>query len=90
MRHIIGDILQGKIADTNYPTDDLDYVTDLGLIVTQPQIRIANRIYQEVIPRELMRSTLLALNQQAAWYMGPDRRLDFPKLLTAFQQYFCA
>lgn len=29
------------------------YVEDLGLIVTRPQIRIANRIYREVIPREL-------------------------------------
>jgi hypothetical protein len=29
-----------------YPADDLRYVEDLGLIVTKPHIRIANRIYR--------------------------------------------
>ena len=33
--------------------DDLQYVEDLGLIVSRPSVRISNRIYQEVLPREL-------------------------------------
>ncbi|WP_459830492.1 AAA family ATPase, partial [Hydrogenophilus islandicus] len=35
------------------PTDDLEYVYDLGLIAVRPMVRISNRIYREVIPREL-------------------------------------
>jgi hypothetical protein len=88
VRPIISDILQGKTVNTSYPADDLRYVEDLGLIETQPEIRIANRIYQEVIPRELTRSTQLAFPQQTAWYVRGDGRLDFPKLLAAFQRYF--
>lgn len=33
--------------------DDKQYVENVGLIITRPQVRIANRIYREVIPREL-------------------------------------
>ena len=69
--------------------DDQQYVEDLGLITTRPQVRISNRIYQEIIPRQL---TWVAQswipNQESAWYITPDHRLDVPKLLTAFQQFF--
>lgn len=85
---IISDILQGKTVDTSYPADDLRYVEDLGLIVTRPEIRIANRIYTEVIPRELTWSTQQALTQQTVWYVASDGRLDIPKLLVAFQRYY--
>ncbi|WP_221933878.1 hypothetical protein, partial [Tepidimonas alkaliphilus] len=48
-----------------------------------------NRIYREVIPRELTFSTQYMLPQQQAWYVRPqDRRLDMDKLLAAFQQFF--
>lgn len=88
MRPVIADILQGKTGDTCYRADHLGYLEDLGLIVRDPQIRIANRIYREVIPRELTRGTSLALRGRTACYLGPDRRLDFPRLLAAFQQHF--
>lgn len=69
--------------------DDQQYVADLGLIVTRPQVRISNRIYQEVIPRELtwVAQTRIA-NQEQSWYVTPAHRLDMPKLLAAFQQFF--
>lgn len=85
---IISDILQGKTVATNYPADDLRYVEDLGLIATRPHIRIANRIYTEVIPRELTWPTQQGLTQQTVWYVRPDGRLDFPKLFAAFQECF--
>lgn len=44
MRSIISDILHRGALAMNYQRDDLDYVGDVGLIVTEPQIRIANRI----------------------------------------------
>ncbi len=71
------------------PLDDLQYVEDLGLIQSRPQWRIANRIYREVIPRELTYTTQTRITHEQAWYVRPhDRRLDIPKLLAAFQQFF--
>ena len=70
---------------------DVSYVYDLGLIdqTINGEIRIANRIYQEIIPRELSWGSQMAIsNQQQSWYLTPERRLDLPKLLTAFQQFF--
>ncbi|MBS7348649.1 MAG: hypothetical protein KIG95_00505 [Comamonas sp.] len=61
----------------------------MGLIQTRPSIRISNRIYQEVIPRELTWVTQSYIaNQEQSWYVTPEHRLDMPKLLAAFQQFF--
>jgi hypothetical protein len=68
--------------------DDQQYVEDLGLIRTRPQIEISNRIYREVIPRELTWTTQSVITHDQAWYLTPERRLDMPKLLAAFQQFF--
>ena len=69
--------------------DNQQYVEDLGLIRTRPEVCISNRIYREVIPRELVwvAQTRIA-NQEQSWYVTPEHRLDMPKLLTAFQQFF--
>jgi hypothetical protein len=72
----------------NLATDDLQYVEDLGLIRRSPVLSIANRIYRETIPRELVYGTQYMLAQQQAWYLTPERRVDMPKLLAAFQQFF--
>ncbi len=50
---VIAAILAGKTQVEGLKADDLQYVEDLGLIRTQPQIVISNRIYQEIIPREI-------------------------------------
>ena len=68
--------------------DDLEYVYDLGLIQLKPQVRISNRIYQEVIPRELTFPLSVHITHEQAWYLTPDNRLDMAKLLAAFQQFF--
>lgn len=88
VRRVMAAILAGDQQAETIPTDDIDYVSDLGLITTEGQIAIANRIYQEVIPRELTYSTQLTIAQQPAWYIRPDGWLDFPKLMAAFQQFF--
>jgi hypothetical protein len=51
-------------------------------------MRISNRIYQEIIPRELVWVEQTSIIQQQAWYLTPQRRIDIPKLLAAFQQFF--
>lgn len=91
MRRIVEPILRGDELDEDATRDNISYVTDLGLVrrgAHGPQI--ANPIYREVIPREL---TLIAqmnleAREQPAWYIRADGRLDLPRLLAAFQQFF--
>ena len=52
-------------------------------------ICISNRIYREIIPRELTWVAQTRIpNQETEWYVTQDHRLDMPKLLAAFQQFF--
>ncbi len=88
VRRVIEPLLSGSLEAAKIPVDDIEYAADLGLVFRKPQLRIANRIYREVIPRELTYSTQLTINQDSAWYIGEDGRLDMEKLLTAFQGFF--
>lgn len=49
---------------------------------------IANHIYREILPREITAPIQDVLTQSQLWYVGPDHRLNLPKLLSAFQQFF--
>lgn len=91
VRHVVEPILRGDELDEAATRDDVQYVVDLGLVhrgAAGPQI--ANPIYREVIPRELTLITQLNLEaqQQPAWYIDAGGRLDLPKLLRTFQQFF--
>jgi hypothetical protein len=88
VRSVIEQLLTGDAGLQQIPTDDLEYVRDLGLITREKPIAIANPIYREVIPRELTWTTQEFLQQETVWYVLPDGRLDMDKLLTAFQQFF--
>ena len=88
VRRVIEPILTGQVRPEYLPEDDVLYVRDLGLIHTDGQLRIANKIYQETIPRALTYTTQVTLSQEAAWYILPDGRLDMSKLLAAFQEFF--
>jgi hypothetical protein len=85
---VVSALLAGDSLIANLQDDDLQYVEDLGLITTRPQIAISNRIYQEIIPRELTWQLQASIPQQQAWYLTPQRRLDMAKLLSNFQQFF--
>ena len=87
---VMADLLAGEGVLGQVSIDDLEYVQDLGLVRTRPQLEIANRIYREVIPRELTwtAQTRIAQSQPQRWYVRPDRRLDMARLLAAFQQFF--
>ncbi|NJO08068.1 MAG: ATP-binding protein, partial [Chloroflexaceae bacterium] len=76
------------VPEETIPPDDIQYAQDLGLIHLDKPLRIANAMYREIIPRELIYSTEYTMVQEAAWYIVPDGRLDMPKLLTAFQAFF--
>ncbi len=81
-------MLTGQVAPESLPDNDVQYVIDLGLVTKNGQLRIANPIYQEVIPRALTYTTQLTMSQEPAWYTGRDGSLDMTKLLAAFQQFF--
>jgi hypothetical protein len=86
---VIAEILSGETDTTRASLADQEYVADLGLIRLRPSLRIANRIYQEVIPRELTAGQQNGLsNQETAWYVRPDHGLNTDKLLAAFQQFY--
>ena len=85
---IVAALLQGETTSIDVTTDDQQYVEDMGLITTQPQVCIANRIYQEIIPRELTWIAQTRITHQQPWYLDTRRHLDMKKLLTAFQQFF--
>jgi hypothetical protein len=89
VRRVVTGLLSG-LADVsgNLPEDDIQYVSDLGLIRSKPQLAIANPIYREIIPRMLTYSTQVSLNHQTAWYVTQDNRLDMDKLMAAFQEFF--
>ncbi|TAN49016.1 MAG: AAA family ATPase [Methylococcaceae bacterium] len=85
---VVAALMQGEAVEDQLPPDDVQYVEDLGLIVTRPQLAIANRIYRETIPRELTWTVQMVLPYEQVWYLTPERRLDMGKLLSAFQQFF--
>jgi hypothetical protein len=85
---IIAPILGGEVITERFPEDDVSYVEDLGLIRRKPELTIANRIYRECLPREITSPIQDVLHFPQPWYVTPERKLDMPKLLTAFQQFF--
>ena len=75
-------------GDAAYSDRDRDYVRDLGLVMPDPPLRIANPIYAEVLPRELTWVLQDEIRQEATWYVDEQGGLDMDALLTAFQEFF--
>ena len=88
VHRVISSLLQNETIPDIVSSGDQQYVEDLGLIVSQPELHIANRIYREIIPRELIWVVQTRIVQQLSWYIDHNRRLKMEKLLTAFQQFF--
>ena len=79
-----------EFSESAWAVRDLEYVRDLGLMADDYPVRMANPIYTEVIPRELVLppEATLAGSVDPAWYVQPDGSLDLEGLLSAFQDYF--
>ena len=86
VRRVVEPILSGGSA--RHQARDLEYVRDLGLLAPDSPPRIANPIYQEVVPRELGYVLQDSLDIQTTWYVDDAGALDMPKLLTAFAMFF--
>jgi hypothetical protein len=64
VRNVIEPILMNEEKPKHAKDDDILYVKDLGLIAIDKKIRIANRLYQEVIPRSLTFPTQITINHE--------------------------
>ena len=89
VRRVILPMLGGSLSGS-YSLRDLEYVRDLGLVAGEGEVRMANPIYAEVIPRELtaVQETELESLVSPSWYVNEDGSLDIQKLIRAFQGYF--
>ena len=89
VRRVVEPVLSGETPAGGIPDDDVDYARDLGLIARDGPIRIANPIYREIVPRQLVYGDQDFLNQETAWYVDPQSgRLRTDELLAAFQIFF--
>lgn len=69
--------------------DDVAYTEDLGLVERESgHLRIANPIYQQVIPRALAYETQATVYHETEWYVANDGRLDVEALLRGFLDFW--
>ena len=87
VRRVIAPILAGDPPDFTLATADIEYCLDLGLVrqVREQPLAIANPIYREVLPRELVQTTvaLMPALPRFRWTRA-DGGLDLDGLLAAF------
>ena len=87
---VIEPILTGERYEGMFQADDIDYVTDLGLIIQSRngEIKISNPIYQEIIPRQLSWESQSGMAIQQSWFVNETGRLNMKALLEEFRQFF--
>ena len=88
VRRVIEPVLSGANEAAKVSPDDVEYVRDLGLLARSGPRRIANPIYQEVIPRELMYAHEDLIVQETEWHVKADGDLDMDCLMAGFQGFF--
>ena len=89
VRRVVEPVLSGGSGGADKASrTDVEYVRDLGLLARSGPRRIANPIYQEVIPRELMYAREDEILHETEWYVQPDGDLDLDGLMAAFQGFF--
>ena len=89
VQRVLEPLLAGHNELEDIPADDIDYARDLGFVCPSGPIRIANPIYREVIPRQLVYGTEATIAQESSWYISStDGRLNMIQLLGAFQDFF--
>ncbi len=86
VRRVLEPLLAG--GEPAHNVHDLEYVRDLGLLAPDAPPRMANPIYQEVVPRELGYVLQDSLREEAAWYVDGSGRLNMDKLLRAFRVFY--
>jgi hypothetical protein len=90
VRRVIEPILMGDVYEGMLRAEDIEYVQDLGLITQAVggEIMISNRIYQEIIPRQLAWESQSGMAIQLSWFVDDDGKLKIPTLIESFRQFF--
>jgi hypothetical protein len=89
VKRVVEPILVGDAVPPDTFRDDLRYVEDLGLVArVEGALRIANPIYQEIIPRVLTYPTQGSIALDPAWFVAEDGTLDLPKLIEGFVEFW--
>lgn len=89
VRTILDAIINSSISLTLTNDDDLKYMQDLGLIKRdRKEIRIANPIYKEVLPRALTSKFDTTLSGRSLDYQNSDGSLNTIKLLEKFVHFY--
>lgn len=84
---IISAIIAGETAPGAFSSDDLQYVRDLGLI-SPDTLNIANPIYKEIIPREIIDTTAQTISQTSAPFTKKNGSLDLVALMENFTAFY--
>lgn len=84
---IIDTIINGQSDKRFFPSDDVLYCSDLGLI-KKDKYEIANPIYQDIFPRALTKSAQNQIEIEPPSYKNQDGSLNVTSLLEAFQQFY--
>jgi type II secretory pathway predicted ATPase ExeA len=89
IRAIIEPMLAG-LELGNVPSDDIQFVLDLGLCKMDPQggLTIANPIYREVLPRVLTVTPMASLPKIAPTWLTQEGELNTDALLQAFLKFW--
>lgn len=90
VRRVIQPLLASGMSTPEFRDEDVQYTVDLGLVARSPngELSIANGIYREIIPREIVQGMQYGIVQQTSWYLLPDGKLNFGALLDAFVHFF--
>ncbi len=87
VRRVIEPLLSGESGSEALRVDDLQYSHDLGLVRLEPKVEIANPIYREMIPRELLNAHDEFLPLETVLFVE-DGMLVMNRLMKAFQEFF--
>lgn len=87
VRRVMEPLLAGGTLG-NVPDDDRRFALDLGLVRQDGGLRVANPIYQEIIPRVLAANTQASLGVLQPTWLRADGTLDPDALLTAFVAFW--
>ena len=86
VRRVVEPVLTGASLG-DFTAEDRDYVRDLGLIARDGPTRLANPIYREFVPRELILTARASLPSDMRWCVTEDGTLDVEESLSRFQEY---
>jgi len=89
VRAVVGPILAGTMLDPEVPDRDIEYCEDLGIVTkSNRQLKIANPIYQEILPRELTWGSQRRMVLDDRRWALDDGRLDIQGILRALVEFW--